>query len=109
MTILTLDTTLEPLAPRKPYAGESNPRDRVIARCLSQGAVTRDWRAKTITEKEIIFATSVPESAEHFHYNYLGYLQKTYGRHHSIVLAPHHFWYTVLAEIAQAVVSRSLA
>lgn len=103
MTTITLDASLEPIAARS-YKGAPDPRERIMARCLSQGARTYDWRAKTTTETETVFATSLPETAEHFHWNYLGYLQNTYGRHHSIVLAPHHFWYTVLAEIAQAVV-----
>lgn len=110
MTTITLDATLEPIEPRKPILDANgnpaggHPRDIILERCLSKGSVQYDWRAKTITETESIFAASLPMEATHFHYCYLDYLQKTYGLHHKIVLAPHHFWYTVLAEIAQTVI-----
>lgn len=101
MTVLTLDQTLEPIAPRS-YPGD-NPRERVIQRCLSDGARTYDWKTKTTTETELVHATSIPETADAFHANYLGYLQHGWAHHRSIVLAPQHFWYTTVAEIARAV------
>lgn len=73
MTVLTPDQTLEPIAPRS-YPGD-NPRERVIQRCLSDGARTYDWKTKTTTETELVHATSIPETADAFHANYLGYLQ----------------------------------
>lgn len=104
MTTIMLDETLAPIALRAPYPGCPDPREVVLSRCLSRDARKYDWRAKTTTETELVFATSLPAKADHFHWNYLGYLQSTYGMHQNIMLAPHHFWYTVLAEIAQAVV-----
>lgn len=106
MTTIVLDETLAPVEKRS-YPGQADPRNVVLRRCLSQDASSYDYRTKTRTQKEVVFATSLPATAEHFHWNYLGYLQDTYALHQKIVLAPHNFWYTVLAEIAQAVVGDS--
>jgi hypothetical protein len=48
--------------------------------------------------------SAVPDNASLYHRNYLDYLSSTFGHHNSIVLAPQHFWYTVLCEIAQEII-----
>lgn len=103
MTVIELDNSLETIVPR--YV-EKNAHQYLLNRFLSDGANSYNWQTKTKTETEEIFATSLPSDAALFHTNYLDYLQDTYGLHHKIVIAPHHFWYTVLAEIAQVVVAK---
>lgn len=106
MPVLTLDTSLREVEwnannyPRPKY------KDRIEKGCLSVDAVTYDWKNKTTSATEIVFASAVPDNAALYHKNYLNYLSLTFGHHNSIVLAPQHFWYTILCEIAQTVVGK---
>lgn len=101
MTVLVLnpDLTQETLAPGK--------RKDVLVATLTEGAFMRDWNAQTITIKEKLYATNLPEDAPLYHQNYLGYLEKTYAAHCKIVLSPQVFWYTILCEIAQHVIANA--
>ncbi len=101
MTVIELDRDLVPVKPHQ----DKGARQYILNRCLTPEARQYNYRDKTTTITEEVFATSLPEAAPLFHTNYLEYLQGNYGQHNKIVLAPHHFWYSILAEIAQAVVS----
>jgi len=100
MTIIELERNLVPVKPWQ----DKGARQYLLNRCLSPNAREYNWKDKTTTITEEVFATSLPEAASLFHTNYLEYLQGNYGQHSKIILAPHHFWYSILAEIAQAVV-----
>lgn len=106
MTVLTLDPSLEPVRADERRYPTPTQRDAVAQACLSPGATKYDWRSNTTTVTEEVYRSSLPDEAGLFHANYLGYLSGTFAVHHSIVVAPHHFWYSVMCEIAQAVVSR---
>jgi len=101
MTVIELDRDL---APVKPWQDKGT-RQHILNRCLSPDANQYNWKDGTTTITEEVFATSLPDTASLFHINYLEYLQGNYGQHNKIVLAPHHFWYSILAEIAQAVIN----
>src|ERR1700733_3294453 len=104
MTTLTLDRELKEVD----WDDKHYPRPQIKAEvekgCLSNNAVVSDYRAKMKTETEVVFASTVPDNAALYHKNYLGYLARTFAHHNSIVMAPQHFWYTILCEIAQTVV-----
>ena len=104
MTTLVLDRTLKEVEWNDTHYPRPNVKKNIEAGCLAEDAVERDWNTKTTTEKEIVFASTVPDGADLYHKNYLDYLSRTFGHHNSIVLAPQHFWYTGLCEIAQTVV-----
>ena len=104
MTTLVLDRTLKEVEWNDTHYPRPDVKKKIEAGCLAEDAVKRDWKTKTTTEKEIVFASTVPDGADLYHKNYLDYLSRTFGHHNSIVLAPQHFWYTGLCEIAQTVV-----
>jgi len=104
MTVLTLDETLTEAQWNEKYFPRKQIKSRIEQQCIAGDAVRRDWKARTITEMEIVFASAVPDDAYLYHSNYLEYLSHTYSHHNSIVLAPQHFWYIGLGEIAQTVV-----
>ena len=104
MTTLVLDRTLEEVEWNDTRYPRPQVKQQVERGCLDENAVRHDWQAKTKTETEIVFASTVPDGADLYHKNYLDYLSRTFGHHNSIVLAPQHFWYTGLCEIAQTVV-----
>src|SRR6516165_10627372 len=104
MTTLVLDRTLKEVEWNDIHYPRPDVKEKIEAGCLAEGAVKRDGKTKTTTEKEIVFASTVPDGADLYHKNYLDYLSRTFGHHNSIVLAPQHFWYTGLCEIAQTVV-----
>jgi hypothetical protein len=102
MTVIELlDSELSPII-RHQVKGL---HEYVLNRCLSPDARNYNWKDRTTTVTEEVFASNLPETASSFHTNYLEYLQDAYSVHHKIVIAPHHFWYSILCEIAQTVVS----
>ena len=103
MTTLVLDRTLKEAEWNDTHYPRPEVKEEIEAGCLAKNAVERDWNTKT-TENEIVFASTVPDGADLYHKNYLDYLSRTFGHHNSIVLAPQHFWYTGLCEIAQTVI-----
>jgi len=103
MTTLMLDRTLKEVEWNDTHYPRSEVKKEIEAGGLAKNAVEGDWNTKT-TENEIVFASTVPDGADLYHKNYLDYLSRTFGHHNSIVLAPQHFWYTGLCEIAQTVV-----
>ena len=88
MTTLVLDRTLKEVEWNDTHYPRPDVKKKIEAGCL--------------TEKEIVFASTVPDGADLYHKSYLDYLSRTFGYHNSI-LAPQHFWYTGLCEIAQTV------
>ena len=104
MTTLVLDRTLKEVEWNDTHYPRPQVKKEIEAGCLAKDAVERDWNTKTKTEKETIFVSTVSDRADLYHKNYLDYLSRTFGHHNSIVLAPQHFWYTGLCEIAQTVV-----
>ena len=92
MTTLVLDRTLKEVEWNDTHYPRPDVKKKIEAGCL--------------TEKEIVFASTVPDGADLYHKNYLDYLSRTFGYHNSIVLAPQHFWYTGLCEIAQTVMKQ---
>ena len=104
MTVLTLDETLTETEWNEKRFPREQIKLRIEKQCIAGDAVSHDWKTRTITETEIVFASAVPDDAHLYHNNYLQYLSRTYSHHNSIVLAPQHFWYTGLCEIAQTVV-----
>jgi len=104
MTTLMLDRTLEEVEWNDTHYPRPQVKQQIERGCLDENAVRHDPQAKTKTETEIVFASTVPDGADLYHKNYLDYLSRTFGHHNSIVLAPQHFWYTGLCEIAQTVV-----
>src|SRR5215469_15677155 len=104
MTVLPLDETLTEAEWNEKHFPREQVKLRIEEQCIAKDAVRRDWKTRTITEREIVFASAVPNNAYLYHNNYLEYLSLTYSHHNNIVLAPQHFWYTGLCEIAQTVV-----
>jgi hypothetical protein len=104
MTVLTLDETLTETEWNEKYLPRAQIKSTIEKQCIAGDAVRHASKARTITETEIVFASAVPDDAYLYHNNYLQYLSRTYSHHNSIVLAPQHFWYTGLCEIAQTVV-----
>src|SRR6516225_6125278 len=92
MTTLVLDRTLKEVEWNDTHYPRPDVKKKIEAGCL--------------TEKEIVFASTVPDGADLYHKHYLDYLSRTFGYHNSIVLAPQHFWYTGLCEIAQTVMKQ---
>jgi hypothetical protein len=105
MTTLVLNRTLKEVEWNDTHYPRPRVKKEIEAGCLAKNAVERNWNTKTTTEKEIVFASTLPDGADLYHKNYLGYLSRTFGHHNSIVLAPQQFWYTGLCEIAQTVVN----
>ena len=103
MSTLVLDRTLKEVEWNDTHYPRPQVKKEIEAGCLAKDAVERDWNTKTKTEKETIFVSTVSDRADLYHKNYLDYLSRTFGHHNSIVLAPQHFWYTGLCEIAQTV------
>jgi hypothetical protein len=107
MTTLVLDSTLKEVGWNDTHYPRPDVKKKIEMGCLAVDAVNWDWTTRTKIEKEIVFGSTVPDRADLYHKNYLDYLSRTFGHHNSIVLAPQHFWYTGLCEIAQTVVKGS--
>src|SRR5215472_15683396 len=105
MTVLTLDETLTETEWNEKRFPREQIKLRIEKQCIAGDAVRHDWKAKTITETEIVFASAVPDDAYLYHNNYLQYLSRTYSHHNSIVLAPQHFWYVLSLSSAQPLIS----
>lgn len=101
MTVFTFDETL------KEYNYNSESRFTTEYKFYSDGAITNKYdpvtRESTRIVKERIVFTDLPETADAFHTNYMGYLSHTYEVHRKIVLTPDIIWYTIICEIAKYV------
>ena len=104
MADLVLNADLKPVEFNPRLYPTVSGKAAVAGWCLSPDAKHWDSTSRTTTWLETVVASSVPETAAIYHKNYLSYLAHTFSCHHSIVLAPQHFWYTILCEIAQIVV-----
>lgn len=93
MTTIILNDKLETI--KRTYADWYDPKSQILDRCHDK------------SKGETIHTHTIPANAAIHHYNYLGYLKHTYANHNHIVLSPDHFWYTILAEIAQHITSKS--
>ena len=100
MKILELDDTLTPV---KGY-GNTTMKDVVRKFHSKDYVIKNDWKTRTSVVKEDLLHNTIPENADMYHCNYLQYLQECYAMHYGITIAPHTFWYSIIAEIAQYVV-----
>lgn len=98
MTIIDLDLTLE----QKNLSTRT--KENLNSKFYSEGAVISSWKDNTVTYTEQIIHNNVPD-ADFYHVNYLEYLQTCYANHYGYVIAPHTFWYSIIAEIAQYIVA----
>lgn len=104
MTIIKLNEELARI-PKSTWEMEPS---SLTYKAFTQGANKTDWdykdelRINTVSEE--IWRDDVPKDAEYYHSNYLGYLQTCYHKHEKVMMNPHHIWYTILCEIAQAVI-----
>lgn len=90
-----------------PFDNYDTRRSDILRKAHSDGAISWSFRNQETTYKEKCVFHNIPDNAECYHHNYLAYLQNAYAKHRKIVIAPHTFWYTVVAEIAQHVVANA--
>ena len=83
MTVLTLDETLTETEWNEKYFPRAQIKSTIEKQCIAGDAVRHDWKARTITETEIVFSSAVPDDAYLYHNNYLQYLSRTYSHHYS--------------------------
>jgi hypothetical protein len=58
MTVLSLDETLTEAQWNEKYFPRKQIKSRIEQQCIAGDAVRRDWKARTITETEIVFASA---------------------------------------------------
>jgi len=58
-----------------------------------------DYKAKHYSQSMFYLHDNIPEEAQAYHRNYVGYLQRCWKDHLGIVITPDILWYTVLSEL----------
>lgn len=99
MTIINLNLSLT-----QERSNRQKTKEDLESRFFSEGAVKSSYSDKTVTYTEELIHNYIPD-ADIYHNNYLEYLQTCYANHYGYVIAPHTFWYSIVAEIAQYVVT----
>lgn len=90
-----------------PFNNYDTRRSDILRKAYSEGALSWSYRNQETTYTEKCVFNTIPKDAECYHHNYLSYLQNAYAKHRKVVIAPHTFWYSIVAEIAQHVVSNA--